>query len=68
VRNRDALGSQVRERHLEIRAHQVEFLLRLALGGVHRGLGWRQLEDQPALSCIDSLKSQHVAQEDPVGL
>src|SRR5258707_10316407 len=41
VRDRDALGCQVRERRLDVRAHQVEFLLRLSLSGVHSGLSWR---------------------------
>src|SRR5262249_7834081 len=68
VRDRDALGRQIREGHLKVRAHQVEFLLRLALRRVHRSLCWRQLEDQPALSGVDSPKSQHISQEDPVGL
>jgi len=31
-------------------------------------LGWRQLEDQPATAGIDPGKSEHVADEDPVGL
>src|SRR5262245_62148840 len=68
VRNRDALSRQVRQGRLDVRAHQVEFVLWLAFCGVHRGLGGRQLEDQPALPCVDSPKSQYLAQEDPVGL
>jgi hypothetical protein len=34
---------------------------------MHCGLGWRQLEDQPAFSCVDVPKAQDIAEEDPIG-
>ena len=65
---RDAPGGQVRQRLLEVVAHQVELVLPQPVRGVNGDLGWRQLEDQPAIAGVDPGKSEHVADEDPVGL
>ena len=32
-------------------------------GRVHRDFGWRQRADQPAVTCIDRVVLQHVAEE-----
>src|SRR5437016_5740395 len=64
----DAPGGQVRQRLLDVVAHQVELVLPQAVSGVDGDLGGRQLEDQPATSGVDPAKSEHVADEDPVGL
>src|SRR5437660_1414473 len=68
VGDRNAFGGQVRQRLLEVVTHQVELVLLLLVSGMHGDLGWRQLEDQPAPASVDSCKSEHVADEDPIGL
>src|SRR6266700_5352994 len=64
----DAPGGQVCQRLLDIFAHQVELVLPQPVSGVDGDLGWRQLEDQPTVTGVDPGKSEHVADEDPVGL
>src|SRR6266487_6513895 len=64
----DAPGGQVCQRLLDIFAHQVELVLPRPASGVDGDLGWRQLEDQPAAAGVYPGKSEHVADEDPVGL
>src|SRR5260370_19500335 len=66
--DRDAPGGQVRQRLLEVVAHQVELVLPQPVSGVYGDLGGRQLEDQPAIAGVDPGKSEHVAAKDPVGL
>src|SRR5215470_3236379 len=64
----DAPGGQVRQRLLEVVAQQVEHVLARPVCGMHGDLGWRQLEDQPAISGVDPCKSEHVTEEDPISL
>src|SRR5438874_2595075 len=66
--DRDAPGGQVRQRLLDVVAHQVELVLPRPVSGVNGDLGRRQLEEQPAITGVDPGKSEHVADEDPVGL
>jgi hypothetical protein len=68
VGDRDAPGAQVRQRLLDVVAQQVEVVLPRPVSGVYGDLGWRQLEDQPATADVNPRKSEHVADEDPVGL
>ena len=68
VGDRDAPGGQIRQRLLDVVAHQVAFVLPQPFSGMDGDLGWRQLEDQPASAGVDPGKSEHVADEDPVGL
>src|SRR6266568_9570194 len=65
---RDAPGGQVRQRLLDVVAHQVELVLPLSISGMDGDLGWRQLEDQPAITGVDPGKSEYVADKDPIGL
>src|SRR5947207_15978888 len=51
--DRDAPGGQVRQRLLEVVAHQVELVLPRPVSGVDGDLGGRQLEDQPATVGVD---------------
>src|SRR6266516_894900 len=62
----DAPGGQVRQRLLDIVTHQVELVLARPVCGMHGDLGGRQLEDQPATAGVDSCKSEHVTDEDPI--
>jgi len=64
----DAPGGQVRQRLLDVVAHQVELVLPLPVCGMHGDLGGRQLEDQPAITGVDPCKSEHVTYEDPISL
>ena len=64
----DAPGGQVRQRLVEVVTHQVELVLARPICGMHGDLGWRQLEDQPAISGVDPCKSEHVTDEGPVGV
>jgi hypothetical protein len=68
VGDRDAPGAQVRQRLLEVVAQQVELVLPQPVSGVYGDLGGRQLEDQPATADVNPGKSEHVADEDPIGL
>jgi len=68
VGDRDAPGGQVRQRLLDVVAQQVELVLPQPVSGVYGDLGWRQLEDQPATADVNPGKSEHVADEDPIGL
>ena len=64
----DAPGRQVRQRLLNVGAHQVALVLSQPICGVDGNLGWWQLEDQPPTTGVDPGKSKHVTNEDPVGL
>src|SRR6266851_6230005 len=66
--DRDTPGGKVRQRLLDVVAHQVELVLPRPVSRVYGDLGRRQLEDQPATAGVDPSKSEHVADEDPVGL
>jgi hypothetical protein len=68
VGDRDVPGGQVRQRLLDVVAHQVELVLPQPVSGVYGDLGWRQLEDQPATADVNPAESEYVADEDPVGL
>src|ERR1700726_1452248 len=68
VGDRDASTGQVRQRLFNVVAHQVELVLPQLISRVYGDLGGRQLEDQPATSSVDRGKSEHVADEDSVGL
>src|SRR6266566_3880196 len=63
-----APGDKVRQRLLEVIAHQVELVLPQPLGWMYCDLGGRQLEDQPAIAGADACKSEHVTDEDPISL
>src|SRR5215470_10357615 len=60
VRDGDASGDQVRQRLLDVVTQQVELVLAWPICGMHGDLGWRQLEDQPAITGVDPCKSKHV--------
>ena len=68
VGDRDASGGQVRQHLLDVVTHQVELVLPLPIGGMNGDLGGRQLEDQPTTASVNPGISEHVADEDPVGL
>src|SRR5262249_59689727 len=56
------------DERLDVVAHQEEFVYVVLVGRMHCYLGWRQREDQPAVTCIDRLVLQHVSEECSVGL
>ena len=64
----DAPTGQVGQRLLDVVAYQVELVLARPVCRVHGDLGGRQLEDQPTAASVDSCKSEHVTDEDPVSL
>ena len=51
----------------EVVAHEVEFVLAVALRVMKGGLGGRQREDEPSVAGVDRGKSQHIAEEGAVG-
>ncbi|MBI4909463.1 MAG: hypothetical protein HY820_37945 [Acidobacteria bacterium] len=55
------------DKGIDIVAHQVELVNAVLLPGVHRHLGGRQSEDQPALAGVDVREAQNVFQEGAVG-
>src|SRR5258707_14127458 len=65
--DRDAPGGQVRQRLLEVVAHQVELVLPQPVSGVYGDLGGRQLEDQPAITGVDPGKPEYVPAKEPAG-
>src|SRR5262249_15325990 len=58
-----AFGVQRARHRLDVVAHQVDLMTAVLGGRVHRDLGRRQREDEPALSGIDVGESEDVAQE-----
>src|SRR5262249_26915802 len=56
------------DERLDVVAHQEELVYVVLVGRMHCYLGWRQREDQPAMTCIDRLVLQHVPEECSVSL
>src|SRR5262244_3020979 len=56
------------DEHLNVIAHQEEFVYGVLVGRMHCYLGWRQREDQPAMTRIDRLVLEHVSEECSVSL
>ena len=50
----------------EVVAHKVKFAGVLG-GRMKGGFGWRQREDQPAMTCVDGLEAEDVTEEIAVG-
>ena len=68
ARHGHAFGFQRRHFGFEIVAHQIKLVAGAILGGMDRGFGRRQREDQPAMPCIHRFEIENVAEERPVGL
>ena len=58
-----ALRAQVGDGRVDVVAHQVELVPRLAVGGMDPELGGREGEDQPAAAGVDGVELEHVAEE-----
>src|SRR5215831_13386613 len=71
VGNRAASDTQIAEPdhlHLEVIAHEIEFVPAVAVGGVTGYFGRRCREDQPPTAGIDRRKAKHVSEEGPICL
>src|SRR4051812_18031142 len=49
----DALGLQLLHRRVEVVAHEIQLVRGRTVRGMHRNLGRRQLEDEPAAAGVD---------------
>src|SRR3954462_7502783 len=62
-----AAAAQLRDRRVELVAHEVE-LVAVLVGRMARDFARREREDQPATARVDVLESEHFAKERAVGL
>jgi hypothetical protein len=67
-RTTDTLLRKFRHRRLQIVAHKIEFVAAVLFGWMNRHFGRRQREDQPSVAGVDGGKSEHIAEEGPIGL
>ena len=59
----DAVLGELRDHGRDVVAHQVELMLRVAIGRMHRDFGWWCREDRPAFAGIDRSQLQHVGEK-----
>ena len=64
----DAFSRQDLHLGLKVFTHEIEFVAIVFFGRMEGCFGWRESEDQPAVTSVDGSHSQHIAKEDAVGL
>src|SRR5579863_5017936 len=50
----------------QVVAQEIEFVRTVFIGGMERGLAWREGEDQPAMTSIHRAETKNVAEEGAV--
>jgi hypothetical protein len=65
---RDLALLHLREERLDVCAEEEELVHVVALERMHRDLGWREREGEPAAAHVDPLETEHVAEERAVGV